>query len=325
MVREITYADAIKEAFDQLLESSPDTFVMGIGVKSPWYVGNSMKGIFDKYGEERIIDIPISENGITGITIGAAMAGMRPIMVHPRMDFMYLAMDQIINSASAANYMFGGKSNVPVTIRSIINRGGEQGAQHSQASQAMYMHIPGIKVVMPSTPYDAKGLLVSSVKDNNPVIYIDDRWLYNEKGDVPEEMYEVPIGKANIIREGKDLTIVATSYMVSQALVAAEELADKGIDIEIIDLRTIKPIDEDAIITSVKKTGKLLVVDAAWRHAGVAAEVSAIASEKAFSYLKQPIHRLTLPDCHAPASSVLEEVYYIRSDKIKEKIQEMIK
>jgi pyruvate dehydrogenase E1 component beta subunit len=252
------------------------------------------------------------------------MAGMRPVLVHPRLDFMYLAMDQIINQAANWYYMFGGKVNVPLVIRGIINRGSEQAAQHSQAIQAMFAHVPGLKVVMPATPYDAKGLLISAVYDGNPVIYIDDRWLYDVKGNVPQKIYKVPIGKGIIRKRGKDLTIAATSYMVWEALGAAAELKKKNIDIEVIDLRTIKPLDKNLLFKSVRKTGRLIIVDAAWKTGGIAAEISAEICEEIFQYLKSPIKRITLLDVPAPASSVLEKVYYPNKNNIIKAVKEIL-
>jgi len=325
MMRKIKYVQAINEALTQMMEKDTHIFIMGIGVNSPWYVGQSCVGLYDKFGSERVIDTPVAENGVTGIAIGAALAGMRPIMVQPRMDFIYYAMDQIINQAANWCYMFGGKVNVPVTIRGIINRGGEQAAQHSQSLQAMFMHVPGLKVVMPSTPYDAKGLLVASIEDNNPVIYIDERWLYEEEGEVPEELYEVPIGKGIVRREGRDVTVVATSYMVSEAKKASESLEKEDIDVEVVDLRSLKPLDEDILFRSVKKTGKLVVADASWKTCGAAAEIAALVASNAFEYLKAPIIRITLPDTPAPSSSALERIYYPRADDIVSAVNTLLK
>lgn len=309
-MRKISYAQAINEAFHQMMEKDESVFVIGIGVKSPWYVGKSMDGLDKRFGDGRVIDPPVSEEGITGVAVGAALAGMRPIMIHARMDFMLLAMNQIINHAASWYYMFGGKVNVPVTIRSIINRGGEQAAQHSKSLQSMLMHVPGLKVVMPSTPYDAKGLLIASIEDENPVVYIDDRWLYDHVSEVPRELYTVPIGKGIIRREGKDVTIVAISYMVFEASKAAENLEKEGIDAEIVDLRSLKPLDENLLFESVRKTGRLVIADASWKTCGAAAEISAIVASDAFEYLKAPIMRVTLPDVPAPASCKLEEAFY---------------
>jgi len=309
-MRKISYARAICEASEQMMEKDSSVFIIGQGVTSPWYVGTTTQGLIDKFGSKRIIDTPISEDGVTGAAVGAALAGMRPIVVHPRMDFMYLTMDQIINQAANWYYMFGGQVNVPVTVRGIINRGGEQGVQHSQATHAMFAHAPGLKVVLPATPYDAKGLLISAIRDENPVLYIDDRWLYEEEGEVPEEIYEVPIGKGIVRREGKDVTVVAISSMVREALKAAEKLGKEGIEAEVIDLRTIKPLDENLLFESVRKTGRLVVADFGWKSYGVGAEIAARVVENIFGSLKAPIERVSLPDIPAPASCALEKLYY---------------
>jgi pyruvate dehydrogenase E1 component beta subunit len=232
------------------------------------------------------------------------------------MDFMMYAFDPIINEASNWCYMSGGKGFVPIVFWGIINRGGEQAAQHSQAIHAMFAHVPGLKVVMPSTPYEAKGLMVSAIKDDNPVVYVDDRWLYNLEGDVPEKLYSVPIGKGIVRRKGKFVTVVSSSYMTVESLKAAEYLEKQDISVEVIDLRTIKPIDTSLIIESVKKTGRLVIVDGGWRTCGYAAEISTLVYENVFDKLQSPVARLTLPDCPAPASSVLEKAYYITAADI---------
>jgi acetoin:2,6-dichlorophenolindophenol oxidoreductase subunit beta len=324
-VRELDYGSAINEAFTQLLESDPTVLLIGQGLYSPWYVGSSMVELEKHFGTDRVIDCPVSENGTTGIAIGAAMAGLRPVMVHPRMDFMVLATDQILNQAAKAHYMFGGAVSVPVVIRGIINRGGEQAAQHSQALQSHYMHIPGLKVVMPSTAYDAKGLLIASVYDGNPVIYIDDRWLYSERCAVPEAAYQVPLGQGAIRRPGTDATIVAISYMNIEALKAAETLAAEGIECEVVDPRTLKPLDEDIIYGSVAKTGRLVVADGAWRSCGAAGEISALVAENAFDSLRAPIQRVTLAEAPAPASAPLEKAYYPWADDIVAAVKRTIR
>lgn len=317
---ELTYSQAINQALHQLMEQNPNVFIIGLGINSPWYVGSTTQGLIDKFGQERVIDAPVSEQCFTGVGVGAAMAMLRPIIVHPRMDFMYLAMDQIANQAANWHYMFGGKVNVPITIRGIINRGGEQGAQHSQSLQAMFAHIPGLKVVMPATPYDAKGLLISAVQDDNPVIYIEDRWLYDLKEELPEAIYTVPIGEAIIRKEGGNLTIAATSYMVQEALKAAEEFKN----IEVLDLRSLKPIDTELLFKSVRKTGKLIIADAAWKSFGAAAEISALVTENIFKYLKAPILRITQPDTPAPASTALEKEYYPNYQNIIKAIKKIL-
>lgn len=309
-IRKLQYSLAINEAFHQMMEVDSSVFLIGQGVKSPWYVGNTAKGLLERFGEERVIDTPVSENAITGAAVGAAIAGMRAVVVHPRMDFMMYALDPIINEAANWYYMNGGKASVPVVIWGVVNRGGEQAAQHSQSIHAIFSHIPGLKVVMPATPYDAKGLMVAAIKDDNPVIFIDDRWLYNIEDEVPEELYSVPIGKGVIRVEGRDVTIIATSYMVQEAVKAASLLEKKNISVEVIDPRTIKPIDMELIFESVKKTGKVVVADGGWKTCGWAAEVSALIAEEIFPFLKSPVKRVTLPDIPAPASRTLEESYY---------------
>ncbi|MCL4442173.1 MAG: pyruvate dehydrogenase complex E1 component subunit beta [Firmicutes bacterium] len=305
-----SYAMAINEAHQQLLASDDRVFVIGQGVESPWCVGTTTLGLVDKFGAERVIDTPISEAGVTGAAIGAAMAGMRPIVFHPRMDFMYLALDQIINHCAHWHYMFGGKVNVPVTIRGIVNRGNEQAAQHSQSPFALYVHVPGLKVVAPASPYDAKGLLVSAVRENNPVIYIDDRWLYQEEEEVPDDIYEVPLGKGHVCKEGSDVTIVAVSYLVREAVKAAYELATEGISVEVIDPRTLKPLDIDQIINSVKKTGRLVIADPDWPCCGFAEHVSHMVTMRIFANLKGPVQCVTFPDAPVPASTSLEKAYF---------------
>lgn len=315
-MRKISYVQAINETLHQMIEKDKRVFLIGQGINSPWYAGNSTIGLFKRFGPERIFDTPQSENGVTGTAIGAALAGMHPILFHARMDFMYYALDQIANHAANWYYMFGGQLSVPITIWGIINRGGEQAAQHSQALQAMFTHIPGLKVVMPSTPYDAKGLLIASIEDDNPVVYIDDRWLYKFVGEVPEEIYSVPIGKGIVRKKGKDITVVATSYMVHETMKAAENLEKESIDVEVIDLRSLKPLDENLLFESVKKTGRLVIADGGWKTCGIAAEISALVSENIFEYLKAPIMRVSLPDTPAPASSILEEAYYPKAKNI---------
>lgn len=324
LTRKLSYSLAINEAFHQLMERDESVMLIGQGVKSPWYVGNTALGLIPRFGERRIIDTPVSENAMTGAAVGAALAGMRSIVVHPRMDFMMYAIDPIINEAANWHYMNGGKLPVPTVIWGVINRGGEQGAQHSQALQAMFAHVPGLKVVMPATPYDAKGLMISAVLDNDPMVFIDDRWLYNIEEDVPEEFYSVPIGKGAIRREGSDVTVVAISYLVQEAIKATEDLALEGISVEVIDPRTVKPLDYDLIHQSLQKTGRLVVADGGWKTCGIAAEIAALAVERSFSELKAPVVRVALPDVPAPASRTLEDVYYPKNKDIKTAIKKLL-
>jgi len=314
--RKLSYSLAINEAFHQTMEQDDSVMLIGQGVKSPWYVGNTALGLISRFGEARVIDTPVSENAMTGAAVGAALAGMRPVVVHPRMDFMLYAFDPIINEAANWHYMNGGRLPVPVVVWGVINRAGEQGAQHSQALHAMFAHVPGLKVVMPATPYDAKGLMVAAIRDDNPVVFIDDRWLYNTEEHVPEEIYSVPIGKGIVRRKGKDITVVAVSYLVKEALQAAEILAQDGIEVEVVDPRTIKPLDEELILDSVRKTGRAVIADGGWKSYGVAAEISAVIAENCLSSLKSNIVRVTLPDLPAPASRTLEQAYYPRAAEI---------
>ena len=323
--RKLQYSLALNEALHQMMESDPSVFLIGQGVKSPWYVGNTAQGLLERFGETRVIDTPVSENAVTGAAVGAAIAGMRPVVVHPRMDFMFYAFDPIINEAANWYYMNGGKASVPVVIWGIINRLGEQAAQHSQALHSLFAHVPGLKVVMPATPYDAKGLMISAIRDPNPVIYIDDRLLYRQEGEVPKEIYEVEIGKGIVRRKGRDVTIVGISCMAIEAQRAAEQLEVSGIDAEVIDLRSAKPVDEALILRSVKKTGRLVIADGGWKTCGWAAEIAALASEGAWKSLKAPIRRITLPDCPAPASNVLEKVYYRSSADIVKAVRQVLK
>ena len=315
-MRTLTYAEAIREAHAQLLAGDSRVFVIGQGLWSPWYSGSSLEGLDREFGRERIVDSPVSENAVTGMAVGAALAGLRPIVFHPRMDFMLLAMDPIVNQAANWSYLFGGESGVPLVIRAVINRGGQQGAQHSQALHAMFMHVPGLQVVMPSTPSDAKGLLVAAMAEPNPVLYIDDRWLYAERGEVPAEPFSVPIGKAAVRRSGSDVTLIGVSWMAAECLRAAGILEREGIDAEVVDLRSLKPWDKEAVAESVSRTGRAVVADGGWRTAGVSAEIAAEVTERVFDDLLAPVARVTLPDTPAPASLAEERAYYPGADQI---------
>jgi len=315
-MKKFTYANAINNAHRISLLDDKKCFVIGQGVDSPWFVGTTTTGLIEEFGQERVIDTPISEAAITGAAIGAAMAGMHPIVFHPRMDFMYLALDQIINHCASWNYMFNGKVNVPIVIRAIINRGGEQGAQHSQSPFSIYANVPGLKVVCPATPYDAKGLLLAALKDPNPVIYIDDRWLYNIEQDIPCDYFTVEIGKANVLREGNDVTVIAASFLVQEAIKASERLVVNNISCEVIDLRTIKPLDFETILNSVKKTRRVVIAIEEWAFSSVSSHIAQEIYKNEFSNLKHSIEIVSLPDSPAPASSSLEAEYYPTSKNI---------
>ncbi len=322
--RTLSYEAAINEALHQTMAEDPSVFLIGQGVKSPWYVGSTCAHLLDRFGEDRVIDTPVSENAITGAAVGAALAGMRPIVVHPRVDFLIYGLDPLVNEAANWRYMSGGNASVPLVVWAILNRGGEQAAQHSQSLHAWFAHVPGLKVVMPSTPHDAKGLLVAAIRDNNPVIYMPDRWLNGCEGLVPENLYEVAIGQASVRRCGTDVTVVASSYLALEAAKAAAELDRRGVDVELIDLRTIKPLDRAAVVASVRKTGRLVIVDGGWTSFGVSAEVAAVAAEDAFDVLKAPVRRVALPDTPAPASQSLERVYYRHAAHIVEACEAVV-
>ena len=310
MTRRITYVEALNEAIHQAMDGDPRVMLLGQGVNNPWYVGQTMKGVYARFGPDRVVDPPVSEQAMNGVVIGAALSGMRPVVVHPRMDFMLIGLEQIINQAANWSYMFAGQASVPLVIWAIINRGGEQGAQHSQAVHAMLAHIPGLKVVMPATPYDVKGLMLAAINDPNPVAVIDERLLYSIVGEVPEAPYEVEIGKAQVMREGRDVTVVATSHMVWEAMAAADELSKDGVSVEVVNLRSLKPLDKTAILQSVGKTHRLLVADGGWKTYGISGEVIATVAEVDPGMLKSPVARVCLPDLPAPSSRALEQVYY---------------
>lgn len=324
-MRKISYAQAINETLRQLMENDKKIILIGQGVTSPWYVGTTTVGLINRFGKKRIIDTPVSENAITGVSAGAAMVGLIPILVHPRMDFMYYAMDQIANHISNWYFMLGGQLSIPLVIWGIVNRGGEQAAQHSQANHSIFMHLPGIKIVAPSNPFDAKGLLISSVYDDNPVLFIDDRWLYQTEAEVPEPVYEVPLGKGKTVKKGKDVTLVSLSYMVTECLKAAEKLNKEGIDVEVIDLRSLKPLDKQLLFGSIKKTGRLVIADGGWKTCGISAEISALVAENMISHIKSPIKRICLPDTPAPASSALEKIYYQDMNDIIKEVRDLIR
>ena len=306
------YGSAIREGFQYLLSKYSDTFVMGQGLWSPWYVGNSMTDLDKLFGKDRVIDTPISESACTGAAVGASLAGMRPIIVHPRMDFMLYSVDAIVNQAAKWSHMVGGQAHPTVTIRAIINRGGEQGAQHSQSLHSWFAHIPGLRVVMPYSVSDARDLLIASVLCNDPVMYIDDRWLY-ESVDVLEPIKELDLATIGpkCIAEGEDITIVATSYSCRLAVDAANSLRQRGISAEVIDIRVLNPFNPKLIIESVEKTGRLLVVDGGWSTCGLGGEVIASVVENIdIGVLHSPPARLSLPAAPAPTSSALEKTYY---------------
>ncbi len=322
--REITCAQAILEATDICLEKDPNVFLIGLGVDDPKGIFGTTVDLHLKYGNERVYDTPVSENALTGMAIGAATMGKRPILTHQRVDFALLSLDQIINNAAKWHFMFGGQLRCPITIRMIIGRGWGQGPQHSQSLQALFGHIAGLKVVMPASPHDAKGLLISSVEDDDPVIFLEHRWLHYMKGPVPSGIYRERIGTAKVVKVGTQATVVATSYAVLETFRAAQKLQEAGLDIEVIDLRTIKPFDGRTILESVRKTGRLLVVDTGYVTYGVSAEMVAFVTERLFDQLKSAPRRIACPDTPVPTSPSLAKDYYPQSHQIAETLVQMV-
>lgn len=309
-MRTLTYAQALGEGIVQAMERDPDIFMTGIAVDYPSGIFGSNIEVIKRF-PARVFDSPAMENALTGIAIGAAAMGKRPIVVHPRNDFMFLAFDMMINLAAKWKYMYGGNAgSVPIVVRAVIGKGWGQGASHSQSLQSVLAHFPGLNVVMPTFPRDAKGLMIGALQHDSPVIILEHRALYDTKGEVSEESVATPIGKAEVVRQGTDLSIVATSYMAYEALHAAEQLVKEGVDAEIIDLRSIRPLDEETILNSIKKTGRLIVADTSWELCGVVSEVAALAAEKGFHYLKAPVRRIALANCPAPVSLPLETAFY---------------
>jgi pyruvate dehydrogenase E1 component beta subunit len=318
------YSKAIYQAFHNLLKNRKDVVILGQGLWSPWYVGSTMNDLEKKFGKDRVIDTPVSEAAVTGMAIGASLFKLRPIVVHPRMDFMLLATDSIINEATKWKYILGGTSNVKITIRSIINRGGEQGAQHSQSLYSMFANIPGIDVLLPSNPQDAYDMLVGSVLSDRPSMYIDDKWLYNEIGIFKKNKINknfIKNIKPKTLIKGKDLTIVTLSYGVKFSKELIKELKlKKKISIELIDLRKINDIKDAVIIKSVKKTKRLVVIDFGWKNCSISGEIISRCSEKLSNKTTFSSMRYTLPDTPAPTNKLLEKNYYLDSKKIAQDI-----
>ncbi|MDP3725367.1 MAG: transketolase C-terminal domain-containing protein [Nanoarchaeota archaeon] len=323
--RYITYKDALREALLQEMERDHRIFVYGLGVPDHNAIFGTTKGLLEKFGPERVFDTPLSEDAMTGVGLGAALNGLIPVHHHIRVDFLLLAFNQLANMVSVWRYASGGRVKVPFVIRAIIGRGWGQGAQHSKSTQAVFAHIPGLKVVMPSTPRDAKGLLVSALRDDNPVIIFEHRWLYDQEGEVPEESFTTPLGKGSILRKGKDITVVATSWMNVEAHHASEILKQRGVSVEIVDPRTIYPLDEKIIVDSVKKTGHCIVADNGWLNCGFSAEVAAVVSNKCFGELKSPVERIGFPATPCPMARVLENEFYPNAADIVRVIEKKLK
>ncbi len=323
MKRIINYTEAIREATEQEMSRDKSVILLGQGVDYDRGLLGTTKGLVNKFGPKRVFDTPLSEDGMTGISICMALAGLRPIHTHVRMDFLTLTMNQLINIAAKAHYMFGGAVKVPMVIRTLIGDG--WGAQHSQGLQSFFVNIPGIKVVAPSTPHDAKGLLISAIRDNNPVIFIEHFKLYAENGDVPKTSYAIPFGKAVIRKKGTDVTLVGISWMNVECLQASTHLETVGVSAEVIDPVTLAPLDIDTIIKSVQKTGKLVVVDSAWTSCGVSAEIVAKVVEHFGTQKQIKIERIGFAPVPSPNSPALEKYFYPNAEKISEKTLTLVR
>jgi pyruvate/2-oxoglutarate/acetoin dehydrogenase E1 component len=321
--RVLPYPKAVNEALDLALLGDARVFVLGQGVDDPSAMFGTTRGLKEKHGAARVFDTPVAEESMMGVTTGAAMNGMRPVYMHNRPDFILLAFNQLVNHASKYHYMDNGKSTVPMVIWAAIGRGWGSGSQHSQALQGLLLGVPGLKIVMPSTPHDAKGLLLAAIADNNPVLVFEHRWLMKKDGIVPEGHYTVPIGKGIYRRRGAHLTVVGASHAVELAQQAASRVEADGVECDVIDLRTVKPLDLAIIEESLQKTGRLLVVDTSWMMGGVCAEIGCLAAERWFHLLRAPVRRIGLPDVPAPAGYALEQFYYPNADRIGAVMREM--
>lgn len=319
----MTYAEAIRDGMRVEMKKDPNVILYGEDVGMFGGCFGVTAGLFEEFGPKRVLDTPISETAIVGSAVGAAAAGLRPIAEIMFVDFIGVCLDELMNQAAKMRYMFGGKATLPMVVRTPCGAGMGAAAQHSQSLEALLTHIPGLKVVMPSTPADGKGLMQAAIQDNNPVIYIEHKQLLPVTGDVEEGEYVVPIGKADIKRQGSDVTIVAWSWMVSKALEAAEALEKEGIDAEVVDPRTLVPLDKEAILSSVEKTGRLVIVHEAVKTNGFGAEIAAIVADKGFDYLDAPIKRVTAPDTPIPFSPPLEAAYLPDAEKIVKAVKEL--
>ncbi|CAH0203415.1 Acetoin:2,6-dichlorophenolindophenol oxidoreductase subunit beta [Pseudomonas sp. Bi130] len=333
MARKISYQQAINEALAQEMRRDPSVFIMGEdvaggagapGENDAWGgVLGVTKGLYHQF-PGRVLDTPLSELGYVGAAVGAATCGVRPVCELMFVDFAGCCLDQILNQAAKFRYMFGGKASTPLVIRTMVGAGLRAAAQHSQMLTSLWTHIPGLKVVCPSSPYDAKGLLIQAIRDNDPVIFCEHKLLYSMQGEVPEELYTIPFGEANFLRDGKDVTLVSYGRTVNTAMDAARSLAGRGIDCEVIDLRTTSPLDEDSILESVEKTGRLVVIDEANPRCSMATDISALVAQKAFAWLKAPIEMVTAPHTPVPFSDSLEDLYIPDAAKIENAVLKLI-
>jgi acetoin:2,6-dichlorophenolindophenol oxidoreductase subunit beta len=308
--RTLAYVDALKEGVQQEMEDDDSVFVFGLDVDDHKFIQGSTRGLLEQFGPERVFTTPLSEDAMTGVAIGAAMAGMRPVHVHIRQDFLMLCMNQLVNIAAKSRYMYGGSVKVPLVVRSMIGKSWGQGAQHSQALYSMFMHVPGLKVIAPSNAYDAKGAMAAAIQDDNPVIFVEHRLLYSTEAYVPQERYTIEFGKARIVRSGSDITLLGISNMVMECMRTAELLGDIGISAEVLDPISLSPLDMDTIVASAQKTGKLLIVDNAWTACGASAEIMSQVVERVGPDSKLEIRRMGFAATPCPTTPVLEDHFY---------------
>lgn len=325
MDRNIDCAKAINEATEQCMKKHKNVFIFGLGVPDPKGIFGTTTGLQKKFGNQRVFDMPLAENGMTGVAVGAALNGFRPIITHQRIEFALLSMEQIINQAAKWNYMTAGKQNVPLVIRMIVGKGWGQGPQHSQNLESLFAHIPGLKVVMPFSPRDSKGLLISSIEDNNPVIFIEHRWLHSIKQQVPKSYYKIKIGKGRVARQGQDISLVSYSYGVFECLKASKILKEKfNVSAEVIDLRTIRPLDKNIILKSVKKTKRILAVDNSWKSFGVSAEIISIITDNLKTKDIKKIARIGNIEVPCPSTRALAKDFYCNYITIVNKVLKML-
>ena len=324
-MRDVTYSEAVRECLLQKMKDDSSIFMLGEDIGLYGGAFGVSQGLIGELGPDRIMDTPISEQGIAGVAIGAALVGMRPIVEIMFSDFIMLPLEQIVNQAAKIRYMFGGKAKVPMVVRTPGGGGIGLAAQHSQSIEALFFHFPGLKVVMPSSAYDVKGLLSSSIDDDNPVIFFEHKLLYNTKGEVPEDPYTIPLGKGEVKRKGSDITVVATSYMVTKVLNVAEKLSGEGISLEVVDPRTIKPLDMDLIAESVKKTGRAVLVEEAYYSGGFTCYLAAEIMKSCFDWLDAPVLRVAAFDCPIPYENNLENMVIPGEDRIEEGIRKVLR
>ncbi len=322
--RRLTAAAAILEATAQCMQADARVYMMGEGVADPKGIFGTTLGLVERFGPERVIEMPVAENGLTGIAIGSALMGQRPIMVHQRVDFALLAVEQLLNNAAKTHFVTNGVHKVPLTVRMIIGRGWGQGPEHSQVFDSVFAHAPGLKVVMPSTPYEAKGMMVAAVRDDNPVIVLEHRWMHYAEGDVPEALYETPLTGPARVRSGDEVTVVASSFALLEAIEAADHMAAAGVGCDLFDLRVVRPLDLTSIIASVRRTGRLVIIDTGWKLFGVGAEIAAQVTEACFDQLKCAPVRLGLPDQPTPSSRGLARSFYPNGQILAETVAKMI-